>query len=475
MDVATKAQVDVGSKLTIKAGAMGDAAPQVLITGEVTALEGEYRHAKAPTLVIRGYDATHRLMRGRVSKVFRQSKYSDVARQVAGAAGLEIGTIDDSGMVFEYVYQHNQTDLEFLRSLAKLVGFEAGVADGKFVFRKPVPASGAPPSGDFTSRNALELVFGQDLEEFRPRITAGGQVKKVTVRGWDMKQKAALVAEKPASTESAHLPDNPASLAGKFGDSQFTSIDQPHASQQEVNSEAEALIEQIGSAFAEATGKARGNPRIKAGSPVSISLVAAKFQGGYTLTHTRHTYDLREGYRTHFEVSGRQERSLLGLATGGTGGGASGGGAAGVQVGIVTDIERPGQARPRPRQPPVCRRRLRDRLGPGDHAGRGTGPGPGLDPRGQRRGPGGLRPRQRARAIRHRGTLERQGRGPQPRDHERHARRADVRQPDRPQDRHVGQGRAAPGSRSRARTTPSSSTSTSTTRRSSSPPTTAGR
>jgi uncharacterized protein involved in type VI secretion and phage assembly len=50
---------------------------------------------------------------------------------------------------------------------------------------------------------------------------------------------------------------------------------------------------------------------------------------------------MRNGYRTHFEISGRQERSLLGLASGG-GGGAGGDavatpGLGGVQVGIVTD------------------------------------------------------------------------------------------------------------------------------------------
>ena len=37
---------------------------------------------------------------------------------------------------------------------------------------------------------------------------------------------------------------------------------------------------------------------------VSVSQVAAPFAGRYTLTHTRHTYDPQDGYRTHFIVSG---------------------------------------------------------------------------------------------------------------------------------------------------------------------------
>ena len=93
---------------------------------------------------------------------------------------------------------------------------------------------------------------------------------------------------------------------------------------------------------------------MKAGAAVSVSHVAAPFAGRYTLTHTRHTYDPQDGYRTHFIVSGRQDRSLMGLvagAAGGTAGGGGGGGGgggagsgvrlSGVMVGIVTDNDDP--------------------------------------------------------------------------------------------------------------------------------------
>jgi len=92
----------------------------------------------------------------------------------------------------------------------------------------------------------------------------------------------------------------------------------------------------VGSAFAEANGIVDGNPRLKAGSTVRVSEVAAPFAGSYTLTHTRHIFD-KKGYRTQFEVSGRQERTLLGLASGSGGGSSQGGGMAGVQIGIVSD------------------------------------------------------------------------------------------------------------------------------------------
>jgi len=339
MNAAEKARVKVGSKVKISATALGDPSPAPLISGEVTALEGEYRESKAPVLLVRGYDASHRLMRGRISAVHAQKKYSDIAGDIAGDVGLERGQIDDSGSVHEFVHQAAETDWDFLRGLAREIGFEVAVRDGKLDFRNPPDAGAAPGAGDLASTNPLQLVFGQELLEFRPRVTAGGQVGQVTVKGWDIGSKLDLTAQEPAATTGAELPDSPASLAATFGSPGHVTGDQPRHTQSEVDAAAKAIAEQIGSVFAEAAGIARGNPKIKAGAAVHVSLVANPFAGRYTLTHTRHVYETRNGYRTHFEISGRQERSLLGLASGGGGGGdvAATPGLGGVQVGIVTD------------------------------------------------------------------------------------------------------------------------------------------
>ncbi len=355
MTVAETARLRVGSVVKVSTSAMGDGTPSLLVNGEVTALEGVYREGKAPLLVARGYDHAHRLSRGRGSATFQNVKYSDVARTIASQVGLECGTIDDSGQVHEHVGQTGQTDWEFLRRLAREVGFEVAVVEGKLEFRRPREAADAPEGGDFSSTDPLQLVFGQDLLEFRPRVTSSGQVSSVEVRGWDPATKQAIVGTAQAGTTAARLADDPGSLAGRFG-SPVLVVEGGYPSQAAADRAAGALAEQVGSAFAEASGIARGNPRVKAGAAVSVSQVAAPFAGRYTLTHTRHTYDPQDGYRTHFVVSGRQDRSLMGLvagamAGGGGGGGGSGGGsggsgsgaAAGVVVGIVTDNDDPQQ------------------------------------------------------------------------------------------------------------------------------------
>jgi uncharacterized protein involved in type VI secretion and phage assembly len=131
-----------------------------------------------------------------------------------------------------------------------------------------------------------------------------------------------------------------------FGGELFVATDRPIDDQTAADEAARSIAEQIGSAFAEAVGVARGNPKLKAGTAVSIAGVAAEFAGRYTLSHTRHVFD-EDGYRTQFTISGRQERSLLGLASlGASNGTATAGGPPihGLAVAIVTGNDDPERA-----------------------------------------------------------------------------------------------------------------------------------
>lgn len=341
--VLGQAKVKIGSKVKVSTPALGGSSPELLIAGEVTALEAEY-DAGGSRAVVRGYDGSHRLHNGRETQTYRNVKDSDIAQTVANRHSLQPGTIDDSKTTHDHVSQVNLSDWDFLNARAGEIGFEVAVSDGKLDFRKPTPSSNAPAKGDFRSTNPLQLVFGQDLIEFRPRVSAAEQVKEVKVRGWDVKNKQALIGSAQAGTSSAALPTTPSSMASKVGDRTFTVVDRPLSTQSQVDATAQAIVDQIGSAAAEADGIARGNPKLKAGQAVSVSVVADDFVGSYTLTHTRHIFDA-SGYRTYFTVSGRQDRSLFGLVSAGSNGHGGGGGAPiyGVVIGIITNNDDPDQ------------------------------------------------------------------------------------------------------------------------------------
>ena len=292
----------------------------VLIDGEVTSLESRLDHTGV-LAVVRGYDKAHRLHSGRKTRTFKNSKISDVASQMAGDAGLQAGTITDSGTVLDVVSQHNQTDWEFLLSHADELGFEVVVETGKLHFRKPPQSSEAPSPGDYDNdSDPNTLIWGQDLLEFHPRISGAQQVGQVEVRSWDPDQKQAIVSTSSASSDHATLQLSPSSLAGKLSASsaKHTHVTTPHRKQQQTDKEADAIAQHLGSSFAEADGMCVGTPIVKAGAKISISHVGQHFTGKYTITSARHCFDNYDGYVTRFTISGRQDRSMLGLMSGAT-------------------------------------------------------------------------------------------------------------------------------------------------------------
>src|SRR6195952_2459640 len=317
--VITKSGAKIGGNVKVAVASDSSTSPQPLIQGEITALEAEYDSTGTYT-VIRGYDQAHRLFRGRRTETYIQSTASDVATKVAQRAGLTVGTVESTSTVFDHLSQGGVTDWEFLESLAKQIGFEIAVKDCKFDFRKPAKADTAPAGGKSEAENPLVLRLGTDLLRFRSLVTAAEQVKEVQARGWDLAQKKAFVATSPAKTTSAVLATiNPAGIAKTFNDPVYVASDVAYRSQAEVDGAAAAIAEQIAGAFAEFEGVARGNPKLQAGTAVSIDNVGAPFDGKYTITSSHHRWDPTTGYTTAFSVTGRQERSLYGLASGGGG------------------------------------------------------------------------------------------------------------------------------------------------------------
>jgi phage protein D/phage baseplate assembly protein gpV len=337
--VLAKSGAKVGSKLVVSAAGTANPQSQKLITAEVTAVEAEF-DATGTFTTIRGYDPVHRLFRGRRTETYVQVTASEVAQKVAKRAGLPVGQVDSTSTVFEHVTQGGVSDWEFLDKLAREIGREVRVVEGKFEFREARPAGDAPDPNAPRSE-PLALRQGTDLLRFRSIVTSAQQVKEVQVRGWDVAEKRALIGTAPSRSTGTQLQGaSPAELAKTFGEPVYVASDVPYRSQAEVDAAATSLAEEFGGAFAEFEGVARGNPELHAGSAVAIAGMGAPFDGRYVVSMTRHTYDQASGYTTHLVVSGRQDRSLLGLAAGGAGGSR---GITGVVVAVVSDVNDPEQ------------------------------------------------------------------------------------------------------------------------------------
>jgi phage protein D len=333
--------LDIGS--TVKVGIATPNIPggEPLIEGaEVTALEAEYTPMGTLTIV-RGMDKSFRAYGGRTVISYPNSTLADAARKVAGRAGLSTGQVDPTSKVYTNLTQNNLSDWSFIRSLAREAGFDAWVADGKLNFCKPTESSDGPAAGRLGAMDPLQLTPKDDLISFRCAVTAGQQVSSVKVRGWDPVTKKAVVGTAPAKTTSYTNGSKPDALAGKLGNPTFLAVEAPRSDQDDATQAAKVIAETIGGSSTVFEGLSVGNPELKAGTAISIGLLGKPFDGKYTLTEARHTVEA-DGYTTWFAVNGRNDRSLLGLASGAPHGDLLGGRRIpGVVTGIVTDAKDP--------------------------------------------------------------------------------------------------------------------------------------
>ncbi|MGB4916163.1 MAG: VgrG-related protein [Propionicimonas sp.] len=337
--VLAAAGIKIGSLARVSVQVADGPQPAPLIAGEVTALEAEYDQSGTFT-VVRGFDQTHRFFRGRTTASYLQMTASDIAGTIARRAGLQLGEVTSTTTVYDHYSQAGQTDWEVLSVLARSNNFEISVREGKFSFGPPADASSAPAAGGPGTTEPLVLSLGKDLLRFRSVLTSAAQVERVEVRGWDIATKRALVATQPATTKRIELPTaSPAQLAKTFGGPTYVATDVPYRNQAEVDAAAKALADELASSFAEFEGTARGRPELRAGASVTIDGLGVPFDGKYTITTSRHRFDPQTGYTTAFAVTGRRDRTMLGLAAGGVRRSPSG-----ITVGLISDAKDPENA-----------------------------------------------------------------------------------------------------------------------------------
>ncbi|GAA2493701.1 VgrG-related protein [Winogradskya humida] len=309
-----------------------------MLTGEVTGLELD-ADGGGRSLVVRGYDPGHRLLRNRRVEGYPNMTASDIVRRLAGRAGLRIGRVDATPTVYDLATQPNITDWDFLTGLARendvRLFFDE---DGKLQFTALRPASGAPADTTPAAKSPFVLEVGANTLYARAGVTASGQVKNVSVRGWDVRTKRALTGSATAgSTPDIKTDVTPGQLTTGFGIAELVETATPYTAQAQVRHAATALAHDVAGSFAELEVEVTGNPAIRPGTPVAVKGAGRPFEGQYTVTGARHIFSSGRRYTTRVTVSGRQFRSLYGL----TAGGAPAPSLPGVVTALVSNIKDP--------------------------------------------------------------------------------------------------------------------------------------
>jgi uncharacterized protein involved in type VI secretion and phage assembly len=267
--------------------------PVEVFDGEITTVEAELGSSiggqPALTMTVTAHDKSHKMHRKTTTRTFRQMTVVDIARKMAGENGLRVGQMAAlQGGAAEERHQVGETDWEYLSRLVRAHGGELDVAAGAMNIIDPSKTKGP----------AAELVYGETLQRFRPRVSSLGQVEKVDVRGWDVTKKAALTAT--GTTKASTTVEDKSVKSVVAGSKALLAV--AHVSTQaETKARAEAAAMQLGHERVQGTAVASGDPKLLAGEFVKLSGVGTRFAGTHRIVSAVHVYGAR-GYVTQLTL-----------------------------------------------------------------------------------------------------------------------------------------------------------------------------
>ena len=271
-----------------------------LIEGEITALEPDFAEGMVASLVVRGYDKSHRLYRDTKSIAHLNKKDSDLAEEIARTHKLK-SQVDATTTVYDHIFQDNLSDLSFLMRRAWRIGYECFVSEDTLYFRKPP-----------TEEASLSLTWGDDLISFRPSLNLAEQVDEVIVKGWDMEKQMTIVGRGPKGKLYPQIGEEKdgTTWAQSFEAGKHIIVNESVLNQAEADILAAARLDEISGTFGSAEGEVFRRPDIQAGRMVEFKNLGKRFSGTYLITRATHTYT-PEGFRTIVQVLGSRTGTLL--------------------------------------------------------------------------------------------------------------------------------------------------------------------
>lgn len=285
--------VDFGKTLEVAVGPSGD--ERIVFKGAISALEHRYAESEAHELAVLAEDPLMRLRMTRRSRTYENQSDAQIARAIAAEHRMDADA-DAPGPIYDVVQQWNQSDLAFLRERARLVQAEVFMDEGKLCFK----ARGTRTGTEVT------LVAGNTLLRAVVRADLAHQRTTVKVSGYDAQARDVIEADAGSDairSEARSGRTGPEILQRAFGEriahrTRDVPLTSPEATQW---ARAEMLRRARGFVHLDAT--TTGTPDMIVGSRVEVQGMGGAFDGGnYYVTRVCHTYEHRNGLRTHFEA-----------------------------------------------------------------------------------------------------------------------------------------------------------------------------
>lgn len=278
---------------------IGDAAGTPVYHGEVVGLEPFYKGDEKQRILIRCMNKLHRLLRLRKSITFSDKTDQQILSQVVGDAGLSLEWKHEKSIPYKHVYQHNQNDLEFLRTRAARMGCHVWCVDTKVFVKQPDLQQS--PAVKLTTSKPVGDEGQSTIKSFTPRLSAANIMKKVTVRGWNPETKE-LIAGDFSAKDSKLGPKNAVAASGALGKEETFTVDHPIWSQEEAVALAKARLVDLSLTYITGECELTMDPERDLGQVISITVNdddetgdTDPFNGRYYVMGVTHRFIINKG------------------------------------------------------------------------------------------------------------------------------------------------------------------------------------
>jgi phage protein D len=266
-----------------------------LFNGDIIRIDYKFQAQNVASLELVCFDKLFKMSRIKHQRAFLKMKDSAIAQQMASEAGLQTD-VESTSETYDYIFQNNQSNLDFLRMRAKRIGYEVAACEGKLVFKK----------ARFSKQDkSVELKWGENLIEFNAKIDSTEVLEEIIVTSWDPLTKKEVEGKAKAGDEAKVASPSTmgtSEVKSKIKDSAKNyKIDIPNLKASEAKNLAKAELTRRSMEYLSADGTTIGNPKIKAAKIITIKEVGKKLSGDYYITSCEHIYT-KKGYKTIFEA-----------------------------------------------------------------------------------------------------------------------------------------------------------------------------
>jgi Bacteriophage probable baseplate hub protein len=211
---------------------------------------------------------------------------ADIAARIAAEHGLrsEVGETPPRSAT---VFQHNESDLEFLRRRAARIGFEVDVEDDILRF---LPA--ADPNGDAS----LSIAGLRAPVRFLTTDVPGPL--EVTVLGWDPVKKGPIVARASGDAGQSGPGESLAFDRGDVLSEEPLLSEGLLFSQTEADAVAQATLQRLTGKSTTLEGETDGDPRFRPRAIVEVTGMGERLDGRYFVARATHRFAGGGGYVT---------------------------------------------------------------------------------------------------------------------------------------------------------------------------------